>query len=276
MASTFTRDLGLGLRTWIRSWLFIFSNGLAIYFLYPIVLSILLGMGAVALIRRGVNYAMDLIRPLIDYTPMNSDSGWEAFRDVLMDISSFAVSFVLWIAAFYTFVKLSKYVLLALMSPVMAILSERTEEILTGKTYPFHLQLFIKDVFRGIAIALRNLFMELFTGWALISLQLALTLLFPPFAIILAPLVPLLSFAIGAYFFGFSTLDYVFERRRLSMRQSILTIRSMKGLAVGNGAVFNLIYLIPFIGVTISTITCTVAAVIAIHERENATSEVNA
>jgi CysZ protein len=275
MASTFSSDLGLGLRTWFRSWSFIFSNGLAVYFLYPIVLSILLSMGAVALIRRGVNYLMDLIRPFIDYTPMNSDSGWEAFRDVLMDISSYAISFVLWIAAFYTFVKLSKYVLLALMSPVMAILSERTEEILTGKTYPFHLQLFVKDVFRGMAIALRNLFMELFTGWALIALQLLLTLLFPPFAIILAPLVPLLSFAIGAYFFGFSTLDYVFERRRLTMRQSIQAIRSMKGLAIGNGAVFNLIYLIPFIGVTISTITCTVAAVIAIHERENTTSSVS-
>ena len=276
MASTFSSDLGLGLRTWFRSWSFIFSNGLAVYFLHPIVLSILLSMGAVALIRRGVNYLMDLIRPFIDYTPMNSDSSWEAFRDVLMDISAYAISFVLWIAAFYTFVKLSKYVLLALMSPVMAILSERTEEILTGKTYPFHLQLFVKDVFRGMAIALRNLFMELFTGWALIALQLALTMLFPPFAIILAPLVPLVSFAIGAYFFGFSTLDYVFERRRLTMRQSIQAIRSMKGLAIGNGAVFNLIYLIPFIGVTISTITCTVAAVLAIHERENASSPVSA
>ncbi len=272
MAYTFTTDLGLSLRSWFKSWPFIFSNGLAIYFLYPVILSILLSMGAVALIREVVNYVMELMRPLLKEVPLPADSGWEAWQAVLLDISTYAISFVLWIAAFYTFVKLSKYLILALMSPVMAILSERTEEILTGRKYPFRLQLFVRDVFRGIALAIRNLFMELAAGWALIAVQLALALVFAPAALILAPFVPLISFAIGSYFFGFSTLDYVFERRRMSIPTSIRTIRDMKGIAIGNGAIFNLLYFIPFVGVTLATVTCTVAAVLAIHEREKGIS----
>jgi len=225
-------------------------------------------MGAVALIREGVDYLMSFVRPLIESPPLDSSSTWEAAKQVLQDIATFAVSFVLWIAAFYTFIKLSKYLVLALMSPVMAYLSERTEQILTGKKLPFDLAQFIRDVFRGIAIALRNLFMELILGWALLAIQLIISLFFPPAAVILAPFIPIISFGVGAYFFGFSTIDYAFERKRYSLRKSVQTMRSMKGVAVGNGALFSILFYIPFIGVSIATVTCTVAAVLAVHEKE--------
>jgi len=266
--ASFGTDFSYGLRNWFRSWDFIFSNGLAVYFLFPVLLSIVLSMGVIALIRRGVNALMARLTPWMDYTPMDPDNTWEAVRDVLMNVAEYAVSFILWIAAFYTFVKVSKYLILALMSPVMAYLSERTEEILTGKKYPFNLSFFLKDVARGVTMAIRNLFMELLLGWAILAIQLWCTFLFPPSALILTPVLPVLSFAIGAYFYGFSTIDYVHERRRLSMSQSISKIRSMKGMAIGNGAVFQLLFFIPLIGVTIATITCTVGAVLAVHEKE--------
>lgn len=266
--SNFGTDLGIGLRNWFRSWSFIFSNGLAVYFLYPIIISILLSMGAVALIRSLVNELMAYLKPWFSLSPAEPESSWEAFQQLMLNVAEYAVSFVLWIAAFYTFVKISKYLILALMSPVMAFLSERTEEILTGKSYPFNLQLFVKDVFRGMAIAIRNLFVELALGWALLAIHLMCTLMFPPSALILSPLVPLLSFALGAYFYGFSTIDYVLERRRLTMGQSIRRIRSMKGVAIGNGALFQVLFYVPFVGVSIATITCTVGAVLAIRDKE--------
>jgi len=264
----FGNDLSLGVRTWFRSWQFVFSKGLAIYFIYPIILSILLSMGAVALIREVVDYAMSFVRPFIESPPLDSSSTWEAVKQVFQDIASFAVSFVLWIAAFYTFVKLSKYLILALMSPVMAYLSERTDEILTGKKNPFSPAQFIRDVVRGIAIAVRNLFIELILGWAILAAHLSITLFFPPAAVILAPVIPFVSFGIGAYFFGFSTIDYAFERKRFSLRKSVQIMRSMKGVAVGNGALFSILFYIPLIGVSIATVTCTVAAVLAVHEKE--------
>jgi CysZ protein len=261
-------DFLLALRTWGRSWNFIFSNGLSVYFLYPVLISILLSMGAVALIRQGVRSLMAHISPWLGETAAVAPDSWDTFRNVILNFAEYAIAFVLWIAAFYTFIKISKYLLLALMSPVMALLSERTEEILTGKSYPFDLFQFLRDVLRGTAIAVRNLFAELTLGWVLIAVQLAAAIIFPPSALILAPLLPVVSFAIGAYFYGFSTLDYILERRRMSIPASIRTIREMKGLAAGNGSVFALLSYVPFIGVTVATITCTVAAMLAVHERD--------
>ena len=54
-----------------------------------------------------------------------------------------------------------KYIVLILMSPIMAMLSEKTETILTGKKYPFTLKQFFRDIVRGIGIAFRNLFFQL-------------------------------------------------------------------------------------------------------------------
>ncbi len=256
----------LGVGTWFESWGFIFRNGLAHFFIYPIIISILLGMGAVALIRKAVNYIMDFISPRLEYTSIPDGDWWDRTKDVLSDLSSYAISFILWIIAWYTFRKISKYLTLAIMSPVMALLSERTETILTGKEYPFNGQQFVRDVVRGIGLAIRNFIVELFLTVILLwGINLFITLFIPPLGVILSPVFALLSFLVGAYFFGFSTMDYYNERKLLSFSQSIKSIRELKGLAIGNGTVFALFFMIPFVGVTVSTITCTVSATLAMH-----------
>ncbi len=265
--NNFFRHFSLGIGTWFESWQFIIRHKLIHYFLYPIILSILLGMGAVAIIRKGVNYVMDFIAPKLEYTAMSDGGWWERTLDVFSDISSYAISFILWIIALYTFRKINKYLMLAIMSPVMAYLSEKTESILTGKEFPFDGQQFVRDIVRGIGLAIRNFFVETFLSVVLIwGIDLFITIFFPPLGVALSPVFVVLSFLISAYFFGFSTMDYYNERKRLSFSQSIKSIREMKGVAIGNGTVFALLFMIPFIGVTISTITCTVAATIAMHK----------
>lgn len=265
--NNFFRHFSLGIGTWFESWQFIFKNRLTHYFIYPIILSILLGMGAVALIRQGVNYVMDMITPRIDYTAMPDGGWWEKTLDVLSDVGSYGIAFIFWIIALYTFQKVNKYLMLALMSPVMAHLSERTENILTGKEFPFDGQQFVRDIVRGVGLAVRNFFVETFLTVVVIwGIDLLLTIFIPPLGVALSPVFVLLSFFIGAYFFGFSTMDYYNERNRLSFSKSISSVREKKGIAVGNGTVFSLIFMIPFLGITISTITCTVAATLALHK----------
>lgn len=228
-------------------------------------------MGAVALIKKGVNLIMDSITPRLEYTAMPDGGWWDKTKDVLSDISSYAISFVLWIIAWYTFRKISKYVTLAVMSPVMALLSERAETILTGKEYPFDGQQLVRDVIRGIGLAVRNFVVEIFLTVILLwGVNLFITIFFPPLGVILSPVFAILSFFVGAYFFGFSTIDYYNERKRLSFRESIRSIRNVKGIAVGNGSVFTLLMTIPFVGVTIATVTCTVAATLAMHKEKAA------
>jgi len=91
-----------------------------------------------------------------------------------------------------------------------------------------------------------------------------------PLMLIVSPLSALFLFAVGAYFYGFSTMDYNNERARLSVGQSAALIRKYRWLAVANGAVFSLWLFIPvlgtFVGTIIAPVTCTVAATLAMHK----------
>jgi CysZ protein len=54
-----------------------------------------------------------------------------------------------------------------------------------------------------------------------------------------------LTFVIGFFYYGFSFLDYVNERRRLNIDESILFIRKHRGLAIGIGSVYTFLILMP-------------------------------
>ena len=155
---------------------------------------------------------------------------------------------------------------LAVMSPVMALLSERVDSIVTGNKFPFNGQQIVREIFRGIALALRNLFLELFLVWGLLFLNLLIGIFVPPLVVITSPVTSVLIFFIGAYFYGFSTMDYTNERRKRKMGESIRITRKYKGVAAGNGTIFSILFLVPGIGTAIATITCTVAATLAMNE----------
>ena len=95
------------------------------------------------------------------------------------------------------------------MAPVMAYLSEKTEQILTGKAFPFNLGQFMKDVFRGIVMALRNLVIELFLTACLLLLA---------FVPVIGISSTFLIFLVESYFLGFSMLDYYYERKRYTIK----------------------------------------------------------
>jgi CysZ protein len=145
------------------------------------------------------------------------------------------------------------------MSPIMALLSEKTDEIITGKKYPFVWDQFVRDVFRGIAIALRNMFIEF--GFIIASFF----LMWIP---VIGWVMPIILLLISYYFYGFSMLDYTSERRKLKYRESIRYIRSNKGLAIGNGFIFSLLFSLPIFGGMIASVVAPVAATIAVIELE--------
>jgi len=146
------------------------------------------------------------------------------------------------------------------MSPVFSYLSERTEKIKTGNDYPFEFRQFIKDIIRGIFIAVRNMIIEL-----------ALTVLM--FIVSFIPIVgwvaAIFLFFISAYFYGFSFLDYAIERKRMSISQSVQFMRENKGIVIANGFVFSLCLIVPFCGVSFSSfaaIISVVAGTLAVNE----------
>ena len=152
------------------------------------------------------------------------------------------------------------------MSPVFAMLSEKTDKITTGKEYPFNGEQFMRDIVRGILIALRNMSIEL-----AITLGVLLLSFIPVIGILFSLVGSVFLFFVSAYFYGFSFMDYTFERKRLNISQSVRFSRRYRGLAIANGGLFALFLIIPFCGVILApffSIFSVVGATLAYNELE--------
>lgn len=150
---------------------------------------------------------------------------------------------------------LFKFLFLIVGSPLFAYLSEKTESIMQGKDFPFSFSQLLKDIVRGISIALRNLL------WQTVYVLAILIVSFIP---VVGWIAPLMALMIECYYFGFSMLDYSSERNKLSAAQSIAFIGNHKGLAIGNGIVFYLMHMVPFIGWVLAPGYAVIAATISL------------
>lgn len=136
-------------------------------------------------------------------------------------------------------INLTKYIMLMVLSPILAIISERVENILTGNKYDLSISQLIKDVKRAINLALRNLFFEM-SLIAVISIVIYIIKSISGFDLDWLNWICLTL--IGAYYYGFSFMDYANERRRLTIKESILFISNHKGITIAIGLVFSLVY----------------------------------
>ncbi len=152
---------------------------------------------------------------------------------------------------------LFKYIFLILGSPLFAYLSEKTEAIMEGKAYPFNFGQFLKDITRGIKLALRNALWQ--TVYTVSILILAFIPLFGWFT-------PLFALIIECYYLGFSMLDYSCERNKLSASQSVNFVSKHKGLAIGNGMVFYLMHTVVIVGWVFAPSYAVIAATISMYK----------
>src|SRR5688572_7745701 len=122
---------------------------------------------------------------------------------------------------FFFYFSLFKFLFLIIGSPVFAYLSEKTSSIIEGKDFPFSFGQLLKDIVRGIRVALRNAL------WQTVYLVAILLLSLVP---VVGWVTPLIGLFIECYYYGFSMLDYSLERNRMSAAASIDYIGAHKGL----------------------------------------------
>ena len=246
------QQIKLGLKSYSQAFSFIFKNKLGWTLLIPVILNIIL-----------FAVAQNYIIELIDYIKGFVED-WSLIKDseFLNGAVSVIVGFFIEVLFFIAFAYLGGYIVLMIMSPLLSYISERTEQILTGNDYRFNLGNLVKDTFRGIIMAIRNMLIELvFLGFALI-------IGFIPF---IGWIGAILLFFISAYFYGFSFIDYYNERQRLKIKESATLVKKYKGIAISNGGVFALSLLIPFCGAYLALFVAlfsVVAATIAMTEAE--------
>lgn len=193
---------------------------------------IIIGISA-WLIWLGIDSAMDSI---MNWSWVKRFTNWTSDYPWILTLTKIGI----YLSSFFLFVSLYKYLFLALASPLYAYISERTAEVMHNTTYPFVLSQFLSDVVRGIIISVKNFFNQLF-----------ITLVF-----FILSFIPVLGwfFSLGiiltdCYYYGFSMLDYNCERDKMSVRESRNFIKKHRGLAIGNGLIMYLSFMIPIVGV---------------------------
>lgn len=257
------KDISIGISSYGKAMEFIFRHKLQYTFIIPLVLSIILLISGFSLV--------DLLNELLwerleDWWNPDSWEFWGA--EFLSGFLAVVIWLVLRILFFFLYAFVGGYLILIIMAPLLAWLSEKTEGIILQREYPFSWMQLLKDMWRGILLAVRNFLVELLAMIALFFLS-----FIPVVGLATAPIL----FLISAYFYGLSFMDYTAERRKMRVKESVNFVKSNKGLAIANGGVFALFLLIPFIGVTIAaffSIISTVAATISILKKEKPEVEV--
>ncbi len=256
----FTKHLLLGYRNYWGAIQFIGEHKLWRFFLFPMILfGVIFYFGYYFQeLRDASQHAIDVG----DYTLGFIGKAWLWIKGLFQGLLAFL------------FLDATKYVVMIVLSPLIASLSERTERILTGNKYKFNLKQLIKDVKRGIGIAIRMLLAE----------SIVVYLVWMPICWIFnisEPIFLLVKVFIGFYFYGFGFIDYINERLRLSISESWTFMKKHAGLAIAIGSVYSLLFYVPSliepqnkwidviidnIGVIFAPVLAVVAATMAMHE----------
>lgn len=233
----------------------LFSRKFCWFLLFPVLILVALFVGGDMLVSWGSDSLYRLVEGKIE--DWVHDIAWLQWMD---KVAGFLIKMALKIIYFFLFVTLGGYIVLIIMSPVYSWLSERTEAHLTGKKYPFSFRQLIREIFRGIWIALRNMVLQLF---------ISLLLFFCTFLPLIGLLVPFALFFLSAYFYGFSFVDYVIERKKFNVRESVTYVNKNTGLVIGIGGLFALALMIPWGNIIVCSfvsLLSVVAATVAIHK----------
>ncbi|MEM8952648.1 MAG: EI24 domain-containing protein [Verrucomicrobiota bacterium] len=160
------------------------------------------------------------------------------------------------------FVFLHKRIVLIVLAPFLARLSELTVRGLEGTQFKIKLD-FKAALKRSVYINTRSIFLELSATLSL----LAIGFFVPPLALFTTTLV----FLIESRFVGFGLIDFPLEYKGFSVDESIAYAKSHRALATGLGAGYFLLLAIPIVGWMIAPTFGTVAGTLhAMEELQQA------
>jgi uncharacterized protein involved in cysteine biosynthesis len=248
----FLRDFLSGLRSYLRVPGTLRQYKLGHYLLAPAALSFLLSLLILTAVIFGAIGLSSLVDQVIEISIRWIDTAVNYAAGILGAFAMLAL-----------FVFLHKRIVLIVLAPLLARLSELTVRGIEGNQ--FKVQLDPKAALkRGLYINTRSLFIELFATLSL----LAMAFIFPP----IAPFIAALVFLIESRFAGYGLIDFPLEYKGFTIEESIAHAKARRGLATGLGAGYFLILAIPIVGwmfaPTFGTVAGTIRAMDELKDRK--------
>jgi len=189
---------------------------------------------------------------------------WEFGKEVFTSISNFIGGLAISALGLILY----KHIVMALSAPFMSPVSERIERHLLGEeSHQHRTTTFFEQLWRGIRINVRNLAMELL---------LTIPILLLNFIPVIGLVSPILLFLMQAYYAGFGNMDYTLERH-LAYKSSMKFVKKNRGIAIGNGILFMLFLLIPFVGIIIVlplSVTAASLETVRLLQKENSSNAI--
>ena len=255
------KEIVIAIQAYFQAHRFIVKHRLWKWILIPGIIYAILFFAGIYIFMKSSNHAIDYLFSVtgVKHWMQALQSGWLRFLFILGQVILYMVLMLFYFSLF-------KYLFLIIGSPLFAYLSEKTEAIMEGKDYPFNFSQLIKDITRGIKLALRNAL------WQTVYTISILILSFVPLAGTVTPLVALMT---ECYYLGFSMLDYNCERRNLSASESIAFISKHKGLAIGNGIVFYLMHIVIIVGWVLAPSYAIIAATLSLYNADKNNSSIS-
>jgi hypothetical protein len=179
-----------------------------------------------------------------EYLKMGLSSGLNSLSHLLVALFVFALN-----------LKVTKYIVLASLGPLIALLSEKASSRLKSSgEEQVGLRMMVKGLVRGVKSALLMFTVELGVGAALVSLSFLISVILPFFAPVLAFLLPLALVATGSWFYGAAMFDCIWERKGLSGREGLVCSRRIGTSVLGLGLPIYLLMTLPFLALPIGLI----------------------
>lgn len=248
------KEIIIAVQSYFKAHQFIRKHKLWKWIIIPGLIYLLLFLVSMYFFGKSANYVIEIL---------SVKTGLKAWVDKMQsNVVGFFFALggiMIWLILMLMYFSWFKYIWLIVGSPVFGYLSEKTESIIEGKDYPFSFKQLMKDIVRGIRLALRN---------ALWQTVYTFTLLILSFVPILGWITPLVALFVECYYYGFSMLDYSCERQKLSPVQSIEFIGKHRGLAIGNGLVFYLMHGLIVIGWVLAPAYAVIAATLSLQQKE--------
>lgn len=239
-------NFSIGVNTYGEAHRFIVKNKLWGYVLLPGIINLLF---LILLFVFGFSLMDSITDYISDWLGLNKE--YTGFFKYLMAFLHFFINIILKILLLIFYFAIYKYLILMILSPFLALLSEKVDKVIYNKDYPFNFKQFVHDVIRGIGLVIRNLVIEFL--WIILFF-------FVSYIPVVGLLSPIALFIIAFYFLGFSMIDYSMERKKFSIGQSARFIRKNKGFAIANGGIFYLILMLPVLGILVAPAYSCIAA----------------
>lgn len=170
----------------------------------------------------------------------------------------------IWLGLLVLKVKITKYIVLVVMGPLFSMVSEAAERELGRPSSPFRWGVWLKEMVRGVRSAALMATVEL--GVMVVAWGVGLA--FP----VVSPATLVFSWLVGAWVYGASVMDYVWERRDLGAREGFRQSLRRPAISLGVGIPFSLWMSVPIlawtVGPMIGGLWATIAAAVAIDDRD--------